>query len=65
VILPTAAVEQHGEHLPLGTDCMIVRAIIDRLDDAMDHKLLVLPIQQVACSEFSRLADPLARDVSP
>lgn len=51
VILPAAAVEQHGEHMPLGTDCMILRAVIERLDEAMDRKLLVLPTQQVACSE--------------
>jgi len=51
VILPTAAVEQHGEHLPLGTDCMIARAILDRLDKVMHHRFLVLPTQQVACSE--------------
>jgi len=51
VILPTAAVEQHGEHLPLGTDCMIIGAISDRVDQAMDHKLLILPTVQVACSE--------------
>ena len=51
VILPTAAVEQHGEHLPLGTDCMITAAIIELLDQAMDHKLLIMPTVQVACSE--------------
>lgn len=51
VILPTAAVEQHGEHLPLGTDCMIVSAIAERLDRAMDGKILILPTVQVACSE--------------
>jgi len=51
VILPTAAVEQHGEHLPLGTDCMIVGAIANRLDRAMDGRVLILPTVQVACSE--------------
>jgi len=51
VVLPTAAVEQHGEHLPLGTDCMIVGAIADRLDQAMGRKLLIMPTVQVACSE--------------
>ena len=51
VILPTAAVEQHGEHLPLGTDCMIVGAIADRLVAAMTGKVLILPTVQIACSE--------------
>jgi creatinine amidohydrolase len=51
VILPTAAVEQHGEHLPLGTDCIITSAITDRLDQAMERKILIMPMVQVACSE--------------
>ena len=51
VVLPTAAVEQHGEHLPLGTDCMIVGAIAERLIGAMANRVLVLPTVQVACSE--------------
>jgi creatinine amidohydrolase len=51
VILPTAAVEQHGEHLPLGTDCLITGAITDRLDQALNHQLLFLPMVQVSCSE--------------
>ncbi len=55
VILPVAAVEQHGEHLPLGTDCMIVEAILDRLEEAMDDKVLVMPTQSVGCSEHHML----------
>jgi creatinine amidohydrolase len=51
VILPVAAVEQHGEHLPLGTDSMITEAVCDRLDQALDRRLIILPTQQVGCSE--------------
>ena len=51
VIIPTAAVEQHGEHLPVGTDCMINRAITDRLIQAMEGRILVMPMVQVTCSE--------------
>ena len=51
VIIPTAAVEQHGEHLPVGTDCMINRALTDRLVQAMEGRLLVMPMVQVTCSE--------------
>ena len=40
VILPTAAVEQHGEYLPLGTDCMIVGAIANAVarDGVLDER---------------------------
>lgn len=51
VILPVAATEQHGEHLPLGTDTLIADAIAALLDKACGGKLLVLPTQQVGCSE--------------
>lgn len=51
VLLPVAAVEQHGDHLPLGTDTMQVNAILERVDAAVDGKLLILPTQQIGCSE--------------
>src|SRR5512134_3307056 len=47
-ILPVAAIEQHGPHLPLGTDALICDAIIDealaRLDPAAP--VLRLPTQR-------------------
>ena len=51
VVLPVAATEQHGEHLPLGTDRMITEAVLGRLDAALDDRLLILPTQHVGCSE--------------
>lgn len=52
-ILPVAAVEQHGPHLPLGTDAIICKAILDaalaHLDPAAG-RVLRLPIQRVGCS---------------
>jgi creatinine amidohydrolase len=62
VILPVAAVEQHGPHLPLGTDLLINRGIIAAtgryLDD--DIRVLVLPDQAVGDSlEHSAFAGTL------
>lgn len=51
LVLPTAAVEQHGPHLPTGTDSLIAEGIADRLDEACGRKLLVLPVQKLGCSE--------------
>lgn len=51
-LLPLAAVEQHGPHLPLGTDAMICDAVIDaageRLGEAV--RVLRLPTQRVGVS---------------
>ena len=51
-VLPVAAVEQHGPHLPLGTDALICDAILDdalaRLDAAAP--VLRLPTQRVGYS---------------
>jgi creatinine amidohydrolase len=51
LVLPTAAVEQHGPHLPVGTDSLIAEGIADRLDKVCSEKLLVLPVQKLGCSE--------------
>ncbi len=52
VILPTAAVEQHGPHLPTGTDTMIADGMLatvrERLPDDLD--ILILPTQAVGKS---------------
>ncbi len=51
-ILPTAAIEQHGPHLPVGVDTMINQGMLDRLvaiaPDDLDFR--ILPIQAVGKS---------------
>lgn len=51
-ILPVAATEQHGPHLPVMTDTAISRGMIDLLKDRLPHDLsvLVLPIQAIGKS---------------
>lgn len=50
-ILPLGATEQHGPHLPLGTDRLIATALADRLDDACGGRLLVMPAPPTGCSD--------------
>lgn len=50
VLVPVAATEQHGEHLPLGTDSIVIEAILDRLDVSFGDCLLIAPTLTVGCS---------------
>ncbi|MGI3167570.1 creatininase family protein [Pseudooceanicola sp. C21-150M6] len=51
-ILPTAAVEQHGPHLPVGTDTMIAEGMLDLVREMApdDLDIRILPIMAVGKS---------------
>jgi creatinine amidohydrolase len=51
-VLPTAAVEQHGPHLPLGVDLFLMQGYIERVVARMpaDLPVLFLPIQAIGAS---------------
>src|SRR5208337_2063680 len=51
VIIPTASIEQHGPHLPVGTDSFIGEGIASALDAECGGRLLILPVQRIGCSE--------------
>lgn len=66
-ILPVAAVEQHGFHLPVATDAVISDGIVDgmltELADEPDICVLVLPAQNVGDSlEHTAYAGTLSAD---
>ena len=51
-VLPLAAVEQHGRHLPLGTDVMIAQAYLERVREMLPATTpaTFLPLQQIGIS---------------
>ena len=51
VILPVAATEQHGAHLPVATDRMIGEYFCQQLSREIPENVLILPAMAVGCSE--------------
>lgn len=51
-VLPTAAIEQHGPHLPLGTDTIIAEGMVDTVIERLpaDLPATFLPVQSVGKS---------------
>lgn len=51
VILPIAATEQHGAHLPLATDRLIGEHFCQELNRLIETQVLILPTVAIGCSE--------------
>jgi creatinine amidohydrolase len=50
VVLPLGSLEQHGLHLPVFTDSLLVTAVAERVEAAMPDRVLLLPTQWLGAS---------------
>jgi creatinine amidohydrolase len=50
IVQPIAALEQHGPHLPTGTDIMIGGAIAEAVERRHENSMLLLPVQWLGAS---------------
>lgn len=51
VVLPLAAVEQHGPHMPTGTDAIICGAVAEAVEEKLAKELLLLPTLWLGASQ--------------
>ncbi len=45
IVIPVAAVEQHGHHLPVYTDSLLLGEVLRRVSEATDDRVLFAPLQ--------------------
>ena len=51
VVIPVAALEQHGHHLPLFTDSLLLGEIVRRVESILSNRILVVPLTWLGNSD--------------
>lgn len=51
VLIPVAAIEQHGHHLPVATDSMLLAEIVRRVEATLPDSILVAPLMWLGNSD--------------
>ena len=59
LVIPLGATEQHGPHLPLGTDTEIASAIAGRAAGRLAELIVAPPVPYGASGEHQAFAAPL------
>lgn len=64
-IVPLGSLEQHGKHLPLFTDTLIVGHIADRIEELVSDRIVLLPVQWLGHSPHHRRFGCVSLDLMP
>ncbi|MBI1842702.1 MAG: creatininase family protein [Verrucomicrobia bacterium] len=51
IVIPVAALEQHGHHMPLFTDSLLLGEVIRRAAESLDSRILFAPLQWLGNSD--------------
>src|SRR5438270_7699914 len=64
-VFPLGSLEQHGKHLPVFTDSMIIRDVADRVEELRSEKIVLLPVQWLGHSPHHRRFGCVSLDLMP
>jgi creatinine amidohydrolase len=64
-VVPLGSLEQHGPHLPLFTDSLIIGQIAERVEKQRSEKIVMLPVQWLGHSPHHRRFGCVSLDLFP
>ena len=64
-VVPLGSLEQHGHHLPVFTDSLIISRVIDRLEQLRGERIVTLPVQWLGHSPHHRRFGCVSLDLLP
>jgi creatinine amidohydrolase len=64
-VVPLGSLEQHGKHLPLFTDSLIIGQVANRVEDLCSDRIVLLPVQWLGHSPHHRRFGCVSLDFMP
>jgi len=64
-VVPLGSLEQHGRHLPVFTDSLIVGHVADRVEELASDRIVLLPVQWLGHSPHHRRFGCVSLDLMP
>lgn len=64
-VVPLGSLEQHGRHLPVFTDSLIIGHIADRVEELCSDRIVMLPVQWLGHSPHHRRFGCVSLDLMP